>query len=201
MKIHQLKTPITDEDILKIKVGEYINITGEIIFARDEAHKKALKLYKKNKEIPFDYDGGVLYHVGPIALNEKGIWKIIAAGPTTSVRMEMFEPEFIQHFNIKIILGKGGMSGETINTFKEYKSIYGTITGGTALIWAKKIKNVIKVDWLELGIPEALWQVNVKDFGPILVTIDSYGNNLYEDVQKNVYNNKEKVFEFLDIDG
>ena len=197
LKVYNLITPIKDNDIEKINAGEFISITGEIFFARDEAHKRALE-YKENKlTIPFNFQGGVLYHAGPIAKKIGDEWKIIAAGPTTSTRMEMFEPKFIKEFKIKIILGKGGMKGETLEAFKKYKVIYGAVIGGTALLWANKIEKVLDVKWLDLGIPEALWKVKVKNFGPILVAIDSKGKNLYDDVDRKVVKNKIEVLKKL----
>lgn len=199
MKKYKFRTPISDEAIRDIRVGDYISIDGDIILARDEAHKRALELRNNNEELPMEISGGIIYHAGPIAIKQDKNWEIIAVGPTTSARMEMFEPEFIKNFNIKLILGKGGMSGETIEAFKKYNTIYGAITGGTALIWANKIKDVIQVEWLDLGVPEALWKIRVKDFGPILVAIDSVGNNLYEMVNNKISHNLSNVLRFLKI--
>jgi fumarate hydratase subunit beta len=199
LKSYEIKTPVSDDVIKHIEIGDFITITGEIILARDEAHKRALEYVKKNKELPFKLDNAILYHAGPIAKLENENWKIIALGPTTSTRMEMFEPEFIKNFNIKIILGKGGMTGQTITAFKKYKVLYGAITGGTSLIWARKIVNVENVEWLDLGIPEALWKIKVNEFGPILVAIDSNGRSIFDKVREEVLINKKKVQKFLKI--
>lgn len=199
MKTYEIKTPVSDDVIKEIEIGDFITITGEIILARDEAHKRALEYVKNNKDLPFKFENAILYHAGPIAKKENENWKIIAVGPTTSTRMEMFEPEFIKNFNIKIILGKGGMRGLTINAFKKYNVLYGAITGGTSLIWAKRIIKVVAVEWLDLGIPEALWKIKVKEFGPILVAIDSNGNSIFDKVREKVLINKKEVLEFLKI--
>ena len=199
MKTYQIKTPVSDDLIKEIEIGDFITISGEIIIARDEAHKRALEYVKNNKELPFKFDNAILYHAGPIAKKENENWKIIAVGPTTSTRMEMFEPEFIRNFNIKIILGKGGMTGQTITAFKKYNVLYGAITGGTSLIWANKITKVEAVEWIDLGIPEALWKIKVKEFGPILVAIDSNGNSIFDKVREKVLINKKEVLKFLKI--
>ena len=199
MIIHELKTPILDESIEKIRIGEYLNINGEIILARDEAHKRALEYFSEKKKLPVDFSGAVVYHAGPVAISDNGVWNIVAVGPTTSARMELFEPELLRNFNVKIILGKGGMGTETVNAIKKHKALYGALTGGTSLIWAKKIVKVVQVDWLDLGIPEALWKLQVKDFGPILVAIDSFGNSIYDEVNKKVLNHKQSVLRNMEL--
>ncbi|MBD3230870.1 MAG: fumarate hydratase [Candidatus Lokiarchaeota archaeon] len=201
MKNIRISTPISDEDIKEIRAGDNIYINGDIILARDEAHKRALEMKKQGKKLPMEINTGVLYHAGPVAVkDENNNWEMIAVGPTTSARMEMFEPIFIKNFNVKIILGKGGMSGETLETFRKQNTIYGAVTGGAALVWASKIDKVIQVEWLDLGIPEALWKIKVRDFGPILVAIDSVGNNIYKNVNDNISNNLNNVIKFLNIE-
>ena len=111
---YHLKTPVPDEDIRKLKAGDLIYVTGIIITARDEAHLKALELYEEGKEPPVSFKGRGVFHCGPIMKkDEKGKWQVVAAGPTTSARMEIFQDNFIEVFKPALIIGKGGMGERT----------------------------------------------------------------------------------------
>lgn len=196
-----LKTPISEEDVRKLKVGDTFYISGTLITARDEAHKELLELYKEGKKPPIDLNGQVIYHCGPVVKKENDTWKVIAAGPTTSTRMEMFEDQFIEAFKVRVIIGKGGMKERTTKACQKVGAIYGAFTGGAALIAANSIKNVKEVYFLEeLGMPEALWVFEVDNFGPLIVGIDSYGNNIFEDVSKKVQKNLPLVYKKVGIE-
>ncbi len=195
---YRLRTPISEEEIRKIKVSDVIYITGTVITARDSAHKRAIELLKRGKNIPINLYGLVIFHCGPIVKKENGKWTVIAAGPTTSTRMDMFEEEFIKNFGVRVVIGKGGMGIRTMEAMKKYGAVYGAFTGGAAVLAAKAIKEVERVEWLDLGIPEALWVFKVENFGPLIVAIDSYGNNLFEDVKRNAKEKLSKIYEKLD---
>ncbi|MHA1866161.1 MAG: FumA C-terminus/TtdB family hydratase beta subunit [Candidatus Heimdallarchaeaceae archaeon] len=192
-----LTTPISPEKLEEIKVGDIVYITGIVITARDEAHLKALELHEEGKKPPVDFKGNGLFHCGPVMKkNEDGSWTVVAAGPTTSARMEIFQDKFIKAFHPGIIIGKGGMMERTAKACQEEKCIYGYFTGGAALLAADRIKEVKDVFWLEeLGMPECLWVYQVENFGPLTVTIDVHGGNLTEDSKKNIMKNKEKILE------
>ncbi len=182
---YRLNLPVGEEEILKIKAGDVIYITGIIVTARDEAHKKAIELYDEGKELPVDFSKVAVFHCGPIVKKEGDEWKVVAAGPTTSSRMELFEYDFIKRFGTRIIIGKGGMGDKTARACREFKAIYAAFTGGAAVLAANAIKKVKNVYWLEeLGMPEALWVFEVEDFGPLTVTIDAHGRNLTEEVKQ-----------------
>ncbi len=186
MEYHE-KTPI--EDARKYKVGDVIYITGNVILARDEAHKKLLE-----EGAPLDLKGSVIYHCGPVVTKKDGEWKVIAAGPTTSIRMEIFEDEFIARFHPAIIVGKGGMGERTLKALKEHGAVYAAYTGGCGALAAERIKSVKEVHFLdELGIPEAVWVFNVEEFGPLVVAMDSHGNSIYDDVDARAKKNLDDV--------
>ena len=188
-----LNTPITEEEIRKLKIGDIFYVSGEMITARDEAHKKALESISKGIKIPVSFEGKALYHCGPVVKRTDGKWQVIAAGPTTSTRLEMFEAEFIRNFGVRVIIGKGGMGDMTAEACKKYGCVYAAFTGGAALIAASAIKRVKRVEWLDLGMPEALWVFEVKDFGPLVVAIDTNGENLFKGVISNSRKNLEEV--------
>lgn len=182
-----LTTPIPLKTLRKMKIGDIFYLTGTLITARDEAHLKTLKLYEKGEKIPVDFTGNGVFHCGPIMKQENGKWTVIAAGPTTSSRMEIFQDKFIKAFRPAVIIGKGGMGERTARACSKYGCIYGVFTGGAALLAAKGIKGTQNVFWLEeLGMPECLWIYRVKKFGPMIVTIDSHGGNLTENVKNHV---------------
>jgi fumarate hydratase subunit beta len=199
MATYKLKTPIAEEDVRKLKVNDVIYITGTVFTARDSAHKRALDYYKQGKKMPINPQGLAVFHCGPIVKKENDKWTIVAAGPTTSTRMDLFEDEFIKSYEVRVVIGKGGMGKKTTDAMKKYGAVYGAFTGGAAVLAAKAIKNVKSVEWFDLGMPEALWILEVEDFGPLTVAIDSHGNNLFEDVRKKVEENTPKIYEKLGI--
>ena len=199
MAAYKLKTPISEEDVRKLKVNDTIYITGTIFTARDEAHHRALEFHKEGKELPIDLQGLAVFHCGPIVRKEDDKWTIVAAGPTTSTRMDLFEDDFIKNFKVRIVIGKGGMGKRTTDAMKKYGAVYGAFTGGAAVLAAKAIKNVRSVEWYDLGMPEAMWILEVEDFGPLTVAIDAHGNNLFEDVRMRVEETKQKIYEKLGV--
>jgi len=195
MATYKLKTPISEADIRKLKVNDIIYISGTIFTARDQAHRRAIELQKEGKKPPIDMTGLAVFHCGPIVKKEDDKWIVVAAGPTTSTRMDLFEDEFIKNFKVKVVIGKGGMGKKTTDAMKQHGAVYGAFTGGAAVLAAKAVKNVKSVEWFDLGMPEALWIFEVENFGPLTVAIDTHGNNLFENVAKKVEENKQKIYE------
>lgn len=199
MAIYKLKTPISEQDARKLKVNDTIYITGTMVTARDQAHRRALEMAKKGEKIPIDLKGLAVFHCGPIVKKEGDKWIPVAAGPTTSTRMDIFEDEFIKTFGIRVVVGKGGMGKRTTEAMQKYGAVYGAFTGGAAVLAARAIKNIRAVEWYDLGVPEALWIFEVEEFGPLTVSIDSHGNNLFEDIKKQVEENKKQIYTKLGI--
>ena len=199
MTVHRLKTPISEREIRKIKVNDVLYITGTIVTARDQAHRRALEYFKQGKPLPINIEGLAVFHCGPVVSKDKEKWIAVAAGPTTSTRMDIFEDEFIKNFKVRVVIGKGGMGKKTTDAMAKYGAVYGAFTGGAAILAAKAIKNIKSVEWLDLGTPEALWIFEVEEFGPLAIAIDSHGNNLFMDVQKRVEANKQKIYEKLGL--
>jgi len=199
MATYKLKTPISEEDIRKLKVNDVIYITGTMITARDAAHRRALELHNEGKRLPLDLQGLAVFHCGPIVKKEDDKWIIVAAGPTTSTRMDIFEDEFIKNFKVRVVIGKGGMGKRTTDAMEKYGAVYGAFTGGAAVLAARAVKNVRSVEWYDLGMPEAMWVMEVEGFGPLTVAIDAHGNNLFENVLRKVEESKQKIYEKLGI--
>ncbi len=199
MAVFKLKTPISEEEIRKLKVNDVLYVTGTMVTARDAAHKRALEYFKEGKALPISLEGLAVFHCGPIVKKEDDRWVVVAAGPTTSTRMGQFEDEFIKNFKVRVVIGKGGMGKRTTDAMKKYGAVYGAFTGGAAVLAAKAIKQVKALGWSDLGTPEALWILEAEEFGPLTVAIDSHGNNLFEEVKKKVEEKRTKVYEKLGV--
>ncbi|HEX9907956.1 MAG TPA: FumA C-terminus/TtdB family hydratase beta subunit [Thermoplasmata archaeon] len=189
----RLKTPLAESDVRALELGETIYLDGVIFTGRDEVHIHALEHLEKGKPIPVDFKGSALFHCGPIMKKVGDKWVAVAAGPTTSSRMNSLEPQFIEKFRPGAIIGKGGMSQPTVDAMKKFGCVYLAITGGAAVLAARGIKSVSGVEWFELGMPEAIWIMNADNFGPLTVAIDANGNSLYTAVGAKIKENEQKV--------
>jgi len=199
MAVYKFKTPISEEEIRKLKVNDVLYVTGTIVTARDQAHGRALDYFKQGKPLPINLEGLAVFHCGPVVSKEGEKWIAVAAGPTTSTRMDIFEDELIKNFKVRVVIGKGGMGKKTTDAMAKYGAVYGAFTGGAAILAARAIKNVKSAEWLDLGTPEAMWIFEVEEFGPLAVAIDSHGNNIFMDVQKKVEENKQKIYQKLGL--
>ena len=164
-------------------MGDVFYVTGIIVTARDEAHKKAIELHENGNETPIDFKGLGIFHCGPIMKKTEKGWATVAAGPTTSDRMEIFQDRFIEYYRPSVIIGKGGMGARTLAALKEHGAVYLNAIGGAAQYYARCITEVEGVDFLDFGIPEAMWHIRVKEF-PAVVTMDAKGNSLHAEVEK-----------------
>ncbi len=172
-----LTTPIKNEDIENLSVGDIVYLNGYLITCRDMPHRR---LVDQGRELPVDLEGLAIFHAGPIVAKNGGGWQMISIGPTTSMRMEVHEQEFIKQTGVKLIIGKGGMGPNTEEGCKKYKAIHAVFPGGCAVLAASEVEEIERVEWLELGMPEAMWVSRVKEFGPLIISIDTKGNNLFE---------------------
>ena len=173
-----LTTPISAEDLSNIKIGDVIYLTGHIVTCRDVPHRRVVE---EGRELPLDIKGGAILHAGPIIrkTGEKS-FEMVSVGPTTSMRMEKFEREFIAKTGVRLIVGKGGMGEGTMSGCREFGAIHCVFPAGCAVVAATQVEEIESADWTELGMPETLWKCRVKEFGPLIVSIDAHGNNLFE---------------------
>jgi fumarate hydratase, class I len=174
-----LNSPLSEADARKLKVGDLVLIQGDMFTGRDSVHAHLMK-----NPAPVDLSGAVIYHCGPVVLKDGSGWKMMAAGPTTSIREEPYQAEVIRRFGIRAVVGKGGMGAKTLAGLKETGAVYLNAIGGAAQYYAQRcIKRVKGVHWMEFGIPEAMWHLEVEAF-PAVVTMDAHGNSLHADVEK-----------------
>lgn len=184
MRFQALTTPLSERDVRDLRVGDIVHLDGKILVARDRAHQRLCELAMAWKPPPFELQGSAIYHCGLLVRRVGERWKVLAAGPTTSARMERFQPEIISRFGVRMVIGKGGMGALTAKAMGEFGAVYCAITGGTGALIAKTIKKVERVEWLELGTPEAIWLVGVEKMGPMVIAIDSHGSSLYDEVHR-----------------
>lgn len=177
----KLTTPISEETIRSLKVGDQVLITGTVFTGRDAVHKYLHEGGQLPPEV--DLKNGVLYHCGPVVIqDDDGQWKCVAAGPTTSIREEPYQWRVIRDFGLRGVIGKGGMGDKTLQACQEHGCTYLHAIGGAAQVLAECIKKVNGVYMLEqFGAPEAIWEFQVEDF-PAVVTIDSHGGSLHKQV-------------------
>ncbi len=188
-----MKLPLSSEDVGNLKVGDMLLLSGQIVTGRDKVHKFLVDEKPDKAEIPFKLDGGILYHCGPVIVKTGDSYKLIAAGPTTSMRVEMYEADVIGRYGLKGIIGKGGMGEKTLGALREYGCVYLHTMSGAAVYLADSIKRVVqgwKVE--EFGEPEAMWLLEVEDF-PVIVTMDTHGGNLHREIENKSFENLKKM--------
>lgn len=184
-------SPVRDERSLEeLRVGDIIYVSGVMVTARDEAHKRVVE---KDILPPVDLRGYAIFHAGPIMMRTGDMWRCVSIGPTTSRRMEYYEDRFIEKTGVKIVVGKGGMGQRTAEACKKFKAIYAIFPGGCGVLGASRVVRVRGVEWLELGMPEALWVLEVREFGPLIVSIDTRGENLADSNLERVRRAKEEI--------
>jgi fumarate hydratase class I len=173
-----LQAPITEEQIRSLRVGDVVIINGPMYTGRDAIHK-----HLSEHDSPVDLNGQIIYHCGPVMMkDDAGEWHVRAAGPTTSIREEPYQGDIMKRFGIRAVIGKGGMGKKTLAALQEHGGVYLNAIGGAAQYYAETIKKVTDVDFMEFGIPEAMWHLQVEGFAAI-VTMDSHGNSLHADVE------------------
>jgi len=170
----RLKTPLTDKDVERLKIGDRVLINGVIYTGRDAAHKRLSDLFKKGKELPFDIRGQIIYYVGPTPAKPGQVFG--SAGPTTSYRMDAYAPALIEK-GLKGMIGKGMRSDAVKEAMKKHQAVYFAATGGAGALLAKKVKKAEVVAYEDLG-PEAIRRLEVEDL-PVIVINDVLGNDLY----------------------
>lgn len=183
VKTIDLILPLSDKDVLNLKAGDIVTLSGTIVTGRDRVHKYLTAHRPPKEEIPFDLTGTVMYHCGPIMKKTDDNFSVIAAGPTTSIRMEIYEAAVIRDYGFKGIMGKGGMGESTLKALADNSCVYFHTIGGAAVYLADRITNVLG-SWKleEFGMAEAMWHFEIREF-PAIVTMDAHGNNIHGDIE------------------
>lgn len=190
-----LSFPLTDADVLGLYTGDSVLLNGTIITARDTAHKWIYDRFISKVIVPTseDFDiynhikpilqGGAIFHCGPVVSGlDSHHYRFVSAGPTTSIREEPYQGKIMRHFNLKGIIGKGGMGNNTLKACGEVPGVYFHAVGGAGALIAQSVEHVIEVYKLEFGVPEAMWVIRIKNF-PAIVTMDAHGNSLHKTIK------------------
>jgi fumarate hydratase class I len=194
--MREVKIPISDETIRSLKVGDPVALTGVMVTGRDTVHKWLIETFiKKTRQAQGDdlevyaalkplLKCGIIYHCGPVVsgLDTKE-YKFVAAGPTTSIREEPYQADVMKHFDLKGVIGKGGMGPKTLKGCQDVPGVYFHAIGGAATLIAQSVTKVLGVYKLDFGVPEAMWVIEVKKF-PAVVTMDAHGGSLHAVVEE-----------------
>ena len=172
-----LRSPLTEEQIRSLHVGDIVLVSGRAYTGRDAVHHHLMK-----HDPPVDLNGAVLYHCGPVVAKDASGWTITAAGPTTSIREEPYQADVIKRYGVRAVIGKGGMGARTLAALKEHGAVYLNAIGGAAQFYARTIKSVDGVSLLEFGTPEAMWHLELDAF-PAIVTMDAHGKSLHQEIE------------------
>ena len=188
-----LTTPIKAADLEDIHAGDIIYLNGYITTCRDVAHRR---LIEEGRALPVDIREGAILHAGPIVRTHgEDDYEMISVGPTTSMRMEKFEEAFIEQTGVRLIVGKGGMGDGTMRGCRNHKALHAVFPAGNAVVAAVSVEKIVSAEWKDLGMPETLWPCKVKEFGPLIVSIDTHGRNLFEENKKVFNERKEAVYQ------
>ena len=181
-----LTTPVSDADIESLKIGDVFYLSGALITSRDMVHFRHVE---EGMDLPYDLAGKAIFHAGPIMVPDdksRSGFRVVSIGPTTSMRMEKYEREFLRKTGVKIVVGKGGMGPETAAGCQESKAVHCVFPGGCAVLAAECVEEVEERHWPELGQPESMWVMRVKEFGPLIVSIDAHGGRSLREEQGGV---------------
>ena len=181
--IRRVELPISLAEVASWRVGDVLSLSGVILTARDLAHRRILDAVERGQALPFDPTGLPIFHCGPLARRDGVRWTITGLGPTTSARMESTTPAIMARFATPFLIGKGGMGPATRAALVERGAAYLAAVGGTGALGARAVAEVLNVAWLEeLGMPDAVWILRLNEYGPLVVTMDSRGRDLHEEV-------------------
>lgn len=189
-----LRSPVSEEEVAKLRAGDVVYLSGVVVTARDAAHRRVVR---DRVAPPVDLRGLAVFHAGPVMVREGGSWRCVSIGPTTSVRMEPYEYEFLERTGAKVVIGKGGMGARTAEACRRFNAVYAIFPGGCGVLGASAVRRVLGVEWLDLGVPEALWVLEVEELGPLIVAIDSEGRNLTEEVLARARRAKGRAVEYV----
>ncbi len=183
MAEYKLTTPLGEEAVRALRIGDTVKLSGSIFTARDRAHKYLVEEAAPDA-LEFNLAGGVLYHCGPLVRRTAEGFELVVAGPTTSNRMNPYEPEVIAGYGIRAIIGKGGMDDRTLEALGRHGCVYLSAVSGAAVVLARYVKRIVNVYKLEeFGMPECFWEFEVGEMSTI-VTMDTRGESIHKQVER-----------------
>jgi len=196
MAHYNLTTPLSEDDVRQLKVRDTVVVNGHIFGIRDATQ---IRMFDQNQEPPVDLKGAICIHTAPSLRKVGDKWEKISIGTTTSTRMERFTPPLMEKYGVRAVVGKAGLLEGSLEAMKRFGGCYLAIVGGAAALETTQIEEVEEVYWEDLH-PEAIYKFRVKDFGPLIVAMDSHGNHLYFDVKKQIKQKLPELYKSLGVD-
>jgi fumarate hydratase subunit beta len=197
---YELRAPFSEETIRRLHVKDVVYVTGEVLTIRDMAYERALKAIDAGQPLPFKLQGKAIWHAGPITKQEGGEWKPVSVGSTTSSRFTAPASRLIAECSVRMVIGKGSMGPAALQAIEKFGAVYAQTTGGAAAFYAAQIQKIEAVHWLDLGMPAAIWVLRVRRLGPLIVVMDSHGQNYFDELQSKVDSSLDRIFRNLKID-
>ena len=196
MAHYNLSTPLSEDDVRQLKVRDTVIVNGHIFGIRDATQ---IRMFDQQQEPPVDLKGAICIHTAPSLRKVGDRWEKISIGTTTSTRMERFTPPLIENYGVRAVVGKAGLLEGSLDAMKKFGACYLAIVGGAAALETTQIEEVEEVYWEDLH-PEAIYKFRVKDFGPLIVAMDSHGNHLYFDVKKQITQKLPELYKSLGVE-
>jgi len=196
MAHYNLTTPLSEDDVRQLKVRDTVTVNGHIFGIRDATQ---IRMFDQQQEPPVDLKGAICIHTAPSLRKVGEKWEKISIGTTTSTRMERFTPPLIERYGVRAVVGKAGLLEGSLDAMKKFGACYLAIVGGAAALETTQIEEVEAVYWEDLH-PEAIYKFRVKDFGPLIVAMDSHGNHLYFDVKKQIAQKLPELYKSLGVE-
>jgi fumarate hydratase subunit beta len=192
---HRLHLPLSPEQARELNCGDTVYLSGVVHTMRDMGHRRAVEMLARGETLPFQLENGAIWHCGPIVRkNTQGRWEVLSAGPTTSSRFNELGPELMKSLRVRCTIGKGTMGARAIQAMRETDGCFLNATGGCGALYAGQVEEVVDVFWTDLGLPEAVWVLRVKELGPLIVGIDPHGNSLFGDISAQMRSKLEAVY-------
>jgi len=187
-----INLPLQNNDIRGLRTGDIFYLCGTLVTGRDEVYRRVIE---EDIPSPVDLKGTAIYHAGPIVREASATsdFQLVSIGPTSSIRLEKWAADFIRETGVKIMIGKGGMGEKTTAACREYGAIHCVYPGGCAVLGASQIEKIEGVFWQDLGMAECIWMMKTLQFGPLIVSIDTQGNNLF--FENSAFYNQRRIIE------
>ena len=196
MAHYSLTTPLSEDDVRQLEVRDTVVVNGHIFGIRDATQ---IRMFDQQQEPPVDLKGAICIHTAPSLRKVGDRWEKISIGTTTSTRMERFTPPLIEKYGVRAVVGKAGLLEGSLEAMKKFGACYLAIVGGAAALETTQIEEVEEVYWEDLH-PEAIYKFRVKDFGPLIVAMDSHGHHLYFDVKKQIAQKLPELYKNLGVE-
>ncbi|MDN5346897.1 MAG: fumarate hydratase subunit beta [Clostridia bacterium] len=193
-KEYRFTLPAEEQEVRRLKIGDIVYLTGTCYTMRDMGHRRSIEILQQEEALPFNLAKGALWHCGPIVKKEGESWQVVSAGSTTSSRFTPLGSELIRQVKVRFTIGKGTMGPEAVAAMQEIGACYLNSIGGCAALYAEQIKAVKTVFWTDLGLPEAIWVLEVENLGPLVVGIDSHGQSLFENIKKDMQKALQEIY-------